>query len=157
MNFAPKPIAMAMLVTTTQLAGVAYAQVPKARAAPVVQPAARSGSSEETQRHFTDAVAAYARKDYGAAATDIRKVASLLRLDAGRAAGEAKQELHSSVAHLDTLAASVENGAVKGERSMAKAFAKADHARFESLGNGINDLGQKIGGTKKPSPFDAGA
>ena len=28
--------------------------------------------SEEPQRHFTDAVAAYAKKDYQAAATDIR-------------------------------------------------------------------------------------
>jgi hypothetical protein len=28
---------------------------------------------------------------------------------------------------------------------------------FESLGNGINAVGQKIGGTKKASPFDASA
>ena len=28
---------------------------------------------------------------------------------------------------------------------------------FESLGNAINAVGQKIGGTKKASPFDVGA
>src|ERR1017187_5575644 len=38
MNFALKSIALAMLVATTELAGVAYAQAPKAPAAPVVQP-----------------------------------------------------------------------------------------------------------------------
>ncbi len=187
--------------------------------------------SEEPQRHFTDAAAAYARKDYKAAATDIRKATGYLRLEAGRATGEARQELDGSVAQLDTLAASVEKGAVKDEQSMAKAFAKADHALalehrskaaeswtrkeydkagyelkaaaqglesaagwaggeaqagasatvadtralsdklasgatwtrdevakgFQSLGNGINALGQKIDGTKKASPFDVGA
>ncbi len=84
--------------------------------------------SEEPQRHFTDAVAAYAKKEYKAAATDVRKAASYLRLEAGRATGDAKQELDSSVAQLDRLAASVEKGAVKDEQSMAKAFAKANHA-----------------------------
>ena len=187
--------------------------------------------SEEPQRHFTDAIAAYSKKDYKAAATDIRKATSYLRLQAGRATAEAKQELNSSVAQLDTLAASVEKGAVKDEQSMAKAFAKADHALalqhrsmaaeswarkeydkagyelkaaahgfesaagwvggeakagasatvadtralgdklaagvtwtrdevvkgFDSLGNGITALGQKIGNNKKASPFDVGA
>ena len=84
--------------------------------------------TEEPQRHFTNAVAAYARKDYKAAATDIRKATSYLRLEAGRAAGESKQELDRSVAQLDVLAASVEKGAVKDEHSMAKVFANANHA-----------------------------
>jgi hypothetical protein len=187
--------------------------------------------SEEPQRHFTDAVAAYARKDYKAAAIDIRKATSYLRLEAGRATGGAKQELDSSIAQLDTLAATVEKGAVKDEQTMTKAFARADHAlalehrskaaeswvrkeyekagyelkaaahglesaaswagreekadasatvadiralgdklaaggawtrdevtkAFESLGNGINALGQKLGSTKKAPPFNAPA
>ena len=187
--------------------------------------------SEEPQRHFTDAIAAYSKQDYKAAATDIRKATSYLRLQAGRATAEAKQELDSSVAQLDTLAASVEKGVTKDEQSMVKAFAKADHALalqhrskaaeswarkeydkagyelkaaahglesaagwvggeakagasatvadtralgdklaagatwtrnevvkgFDSLGNGITALGQKIGNNKKASPFDVGA
>lgn len=84
--------------------------------------------SEEPQRHFMDAIEAHAKKDYEAAATDIRKATSYLRLEASRASGETKQELESSVAQLDALAASVEKGAVKDAQSMAKAFAKANQA-----------------------------
>jgi hypothetical protein len=49
--------------------------------------------TEEPQRHFTNAVVAYARKDYQAAAADIRKATSYLRLEAARATGEPKQAL----------------------------------------------------------------
>jgi hypothetical protein len=84
--------------------------------------------AEEPQRNFTNAVANYARKDYKGAATDIRKATSYLRLEAGRATGEPKLELDRSVAQLDTLAASVEKGAVKDEHAMAIAFANANHA-----------------------------
>ena len=83
---------------------------------------------EEPQRHFTDAVAAYAKKGYKTAATDIRKAIGFLRLEAGRATAAAKQELDSSVAQLDSLAATVEKGTLKNQQSMAKAFARANHA-----------------------------
>jgi hypothetical protein len=39
MRFARKPIALGLLVATIQLAGAAYAQAPKASAAPVEPPA----------------------------------------------------------------------------------------------------------------------
>ena len=84
--------------------------------------------SEEPQHHFTDAIAAYGRKDYKAAATDIRKATSYLRLEAGRASGDARRELDSSVAQLDRLSHSVEKGAARSEQSMTMAFAKANHA-----------------------------
>lgn len=183
--------------------------------------------SEQPQRHFTDAVAAYAGKDYKAAAADIRKGASYLRLEGARATGDAKHELHSSILQLDKVAASVEKGGMNEEHSMSRTFAKANHALalehrskaaeswarkeydkagyelkaaahglesaagwvggeaaagasatvadtralgdklaggatwtrdevgkgFESLGNGINALGQKIGGTKVAATF----
>lgn len=83
---------------------------------------------EEPQHNFTNAVADYAKKDYRAAATDIRKASGYLRLEAGRSAGDAKLALDHSVAQLDTLAAAVEKGTQKEEQSMAKAFAQADHA-----------------------------
>ena len=187
--------------------------------------------SDEPQRHFKDAVAAYAKKDYNAAATEIRKATGYLRLEADRATGTAKQELKGSVKQLDMLAASVERGAVREEQSVTKVFARADHALalahrskaaeswarrecdnagyelkaaanglesaaswagrkeqadtsatvadirelgdklaggatwtrdeiaqgFESLGNGINVVGHKIGSTEKASPFNAHA
>ncbi|MBI3575509.1 MAG: hypothetical protein HY083_07655 [Gammaproteobacteria bacterium] len=84
--------------------------------------------TEEPQRHFDSAVESFARKDYKAAATEIRKATGYLRLEAGRVTGDAKHALDSSVAELGKLAASVEKGAVKDEKVMDKAFAKADHA-----------------------------
>lgn len=84
--------------------------------------------SEEPQRHFGVAIEAYAKKDYKAAATEIRKATSYVRLEAGRAAGDAKEALQSSVTELDKLAASVEAGAVKDEKAMDKAFSHANHA-----------------------------
>jgi len=84
--------------------------------------------SAEPQRHFTDAVADYARKDYKTSAADIRKAAGYLRIEANRTTGKAKQELENSAARLDKLATSVGNGVVKAEQSMATEFAKANHA-----------------------------
>lgn len=84
--------------------------------------------SEEPQRHFGSAVEAYAKKNYKAAATEIRKATGYLRLEAARVTGDAKQALDHSVAKLDKLAASVEEGAVKDEKVMNRAFANASHA-----------------------------
>lgn len=84
--------------------------------------------SGEPQRLFSAAAAAYARRDYEAAAADIRKAIGHLRLETHRATGAAERELASSVAQLDSLAASIEGGALKDERSMARAFARAEHA-----------------------------
>jgi len=84
--------------------------------------------SEEPQRHFGSAVEAFARKDYKAAATEIRKATGYMRLESGRVTGDARQALDRSVAELDKLAASVEKGTVKDEKSMGKDFARANHA-----------------------------
>jgi hypothetical protein len=187
--------------------------------------------SEEPQRHFGSAIEAYVKKDYQAAATEIRKGTSYVRLEAGRATSEAKQALESSVAELDTLATSVEKGMVKEEKALDKAFTHANHALalahrtkaaeswarkeydkagyelkaaahglesaagwagaeakagaavavadtqalgdklasgatwareevvkgFESLGNAINAVGQKIGSSKKAAPVNVGS
>lgn len=84
--------------------------------------------SEEPQRHFGSAIKAYAKKEYQAAATEIRKATSYIRLEAGRATGDAKLALESSVAELDGLATSTEKGAVKDEKALATAFTHANHA-----------------------------
>lgn len=83
--------------------------------------------SEEPQHHFTEAVVAFANKDYKNAAIEIRKATSYIRLEARRAAGDVKLALDGSVTDLDKLALSVEQGTVKDEKSMDKAFAKANH------------------------------
>jgi hypothetical protein len=84
--------------------------------------------SDEPQHNFTNAAAAYARKDYKIASADIRKAAGYMRLEAGGATGEAKRELDSSVEQLGVLATSIEKGTAKAEQSMAMEFAKADDA-----------------------------
>jgi len=84
--------------------------------------------TEEPQRHFTDAAADYAAKEYKAAAADVRKAVAYLRLEAARASGDPKRELRSSVTELDRLAATLDKGAVKDEKKMDMDFAKANHA-----------------------------
>ena len=78
--------------------------------------------SEEPQRHFTDAVAAYAAKDYKAAAVDIRKATSYLRLEAGRAYRRRQTGTRQVDCATRRLAASVEKGAVKDEQTMTRRF-----------------------------------
>lgn len=84
--------------------------------------------AEEPQRHFGSALEAYAKKDYHAAATEILKTTSYLRLEAGRATSEAQQALETSVAELDTLAASVEKETVKDEKTLVTAFTHSHYA-----------------------------
>ncbi len=246
MNSALKPIALAILVATTQLASVAYAGAAKIPATAAATEASVSIKSPEEwvnetgntypaiaepQRHFTDAISAYARKDFKTAAADILDASAYLRVEAGRATGDAQRELDRSVAQLDRLATSVEKGAVKDRQTMTNDFAEANHALalehrskaaeswarekyhkagyefkaaagvlesgaawagaqaksgasatvaetralgnklasdanwtrdevakgFESLSQGINALGEKIGGNKRAPSFSAGA
>ena len=122
-----KPLTAAVLIASAQLSGVAFAQTTKAHAAPTAQAAPAAGS-EEPQQHFGSAVEAFARKDYKASASEIRKATGYMRLEARRVTGNARQELNSSVTELDKLAAAVEKGAVKDEKSMDEDFARANHA-----------------------------
>lgn len=84
--------------------------------------------SEEPQRHFTDAAAAYARQDFKEAAADIRKAAGYMRLESSRATGAAGKELSATTANLEALAGTVDRHAVKDNQSLDLAFARADHA-----------------------------
>jgi hypothetical protein len=127
MKLTLKPLIAAVLIASAQLSGVAFAQTTKTPAAPAAQ-VAPTPASEEPQQHFGSAVEAFARKDYKTAATEIRKATGYMRLEASRATGNTRQELNSSVAELDKLAASVEKGAVKDDKLMDKDFARANHA-----------------------------
>ena len=84
--------------------------------------------AEEPQRHFGSAFDAYVKKDSHAAAIEILKATSYLRLEAGRATSEAQQALETSVAELDTLAASVEKETVKDEKTLVTAFIHSHYA-----------------------------
>jgi hypothetical protein len=154
MKFVRSSIAFAVLVAATGGVGAAQAQggVPRAAStssrasaaiaapsptrsatdsignAPVSEATSRHPPADASQRHFTDAVAAMARNDYTAAASDIREATAYLRHEAQRATGHAKHELATSATELDRLADRVGQGAVRDERSVAGAFARAEHA-----------------------------
>lgn len=84
--------------------------------------------ADEPQRHFGAAAEAYAKKDYKAAATEVRKAASFVRLESARAAGDVKRGLDTAGADLQRTAAALDKGALKSEKDMEKTFARSEHA-----------------------------
>lgn len=84
--------------------------------------------AEEPQRHFSAAAEAYAKKDYQAAATEVRKAAAYVRLESARAVGDVKQSLDAANGRLEQTAQALDKGALKGEKEMDKVFANANHA-----------------------------
>lgn len=83
---------------------------------------------DEPDQHFRRASDNFARKDYRAAATEIRKGVAFLRLEAGRATADSKASLQSSAQELSQFADKVEKGAVRDAKEMNQAFAGANHA-----------------------------
>ncbi len=84
--------------------------------------------TQEPQRHFTAALAEFAKKDYQSAALDVRQASALLRLEATRAHGDARKALLGAEAQLDKTATALSRGKVKTERDLTTVFARADHA-----------------------------
>ncbi len=84
--------------------------------------------ADEPQRHFGAAVEAFAKKDYKAAATEVRKAAAYVRLESARAVGQAKTGLDAAGAGLEKTAQALDKGAIKAEKDLDTAFANANHA-----------------------------
>lgn len=88
--------------------------------------------ADEPQRHFGAAVEAFAKKDYKAAATEVRKAAAYVRLESARAVGQAKTGLEAAGAGLEKTAQALDKGAIKAEKDMEmdmdRAFANSNHA-----------------------------
>jgi hypothetical protein len=84
--------------------------------------------ADEPQRHFGAAADDFAKKDFKAAATEVRKAAAYLRLESARAVGEAKKGLDAAGADLEKTARALDKGAVKVEKDMDQSFANANHA-----------------------------
>lgn len=83
---------------------------------------------DEPDQHFRRASDNFAKKDYRAAAAEIRKGVAFLRLEAGRATADGKAALQSSAQELSQLADKVEKGAVRDASELNQPFAKANHA-----------------------------
>jgi len=122
-----KALTAASLMATAQLSGVAFARDTTGSATPIASTAS-AATTREPQQHFVDVVDAMAKRDYKAAATEIRRAADYMRREAGRATGDARLEIDRSVTELDRLAYAVEKGAVRDEKSVDGVFARADHA-----------------------------
>ncbi len=83
---------------------------------------------DEPDQHFHRAYDNFAKKDYHAAAAEIRKGAAFIGLEAGRATADGKAALQSSAQELSQLADSVEKGAVKNANELNPHFARANQA-----------------------------
>jgi hypothetical protein len=84
--------------------------------------------SDEHENYFQKAHQAVLKKNYKAAAADIRKAVAFLKLDAAVAAGEAKKALTDSVNELEKLADDMGKGGVTSAKALEQAFARADYA-----------------------------
>lgn len=84
--------------------------------------------AQEPQRHLTVAIQDYAKKDYKAAAAEVRKASAYVRLESARAVGEAKAGLDSADTTLEQSARALDKGAIEDAKTLDTAFAKAEHA-----------------------------
>ena len=99
--------------------------------------------------HRSKAVESWTRKEYDKAGYELKAAAHGLESAASWAGAEAKAGASATVTDARALGDKLASGATWTRDEVAKGF--------ESLGNSINALGQKIGGTKKASPIDVGA
>jgi hypothetical protein len=83
---------------------------------------------DEPEIHFQKAHEFFIKKDFKAAASEIRKGAAFLKLEAGRSTTDGKKALMASGDELGKLADDVEKGTVASEKQLKDAFARADHA-----------------------------
>jgi hypothetical protein len=84
--------------------------------------------ADEPQHHYMRAFENFLKHDWEAAAVEIRKGAAFMKLEAARAAGDAKKGLTASVQMLEKLADDIEKGAVRSAKDLQDVFAKAEHA-----------------------------
>jgi hypothetical protein len=83
---------------------------------------------QQPQRHFTAAAVAFAAKDYGLAAAEIRKAESYIHKESGRASGSARSDLDDAAGRLEDLARSVQTGSEQDAAVLRRAFAAANRA-----------------------------
>ncbi len=84
--------------------------------------------ADQPGEHMKKAQVSFLKKDYKAAASEIRKAAAYLYGAASYAAQDAKKGLIASAHEMDKLAVDVEKGAVKSTGVLKATFARAEHA-----------------------------
>jgi len=77
---------------------------------------------------FVKYIFAFFKRNYRAAAAELREGAVFLKAEGGRATGDAEHALEASAQELDKLATETAEAAVKSVQDLDNAFARADHA-----------------------------
>lgn len=83
---------------------------------------------DEPEEHFRKARESFLKKDFNAAAAEIRQGEAFLKLETRDATEEAKQALIASSREVERLAQGVEKGTVTSTQELRRAFARADLA-----------------------------
>jgi len=83
-------------------------------------------------KRFQAAHEDFLRRDFKAAATELRKAAAYLRLESSRATDEGKKALQASVRDLEALAREAEQSGITNEMRLKSAFAGAEQALANS-------------------------
>lgn len=87
--------------------------------------------TEEPESHFQKADEFFLKKDFKAAASEIRKGAGFLKQKAKDAAKDSKEGLTASVRELEKLAKDIEKGMVTSEEKLKDTFARS----YQALAN----------------------
>jgi len=91
--------------------------------------------------HLVKARGEFLKEDHAGAATDIRKAAAVLNLEASRPTSEGRAALLTSVEALNEVAASVERGSISSVRNFDSRVAHAHHPLLsKSLGSRLGAL-----------------
>ena len=99
--------------------------------------------------HRAKGAESWAGKEYDKVGYEFKTAAHGLENAAGWAGAEAKTGAAAAVAETKVLGNKLASGATWTREEVAKGF--------ESLGNAINALGQKIGSNKKAAPVNVGS
>jgi len=83
---------------------------------------------DEPEYHFHSASRYFSQGNYSRSAGEVRIVAALFKIEAGRHDATNKAELDAQAQHLDGLAAEIGKGSVKFPKELNNAFAAADLA-----------------------------
>ncbi|MEZ6097833.1 MAG: hypothetical protein R3E01_02565 [Pirellulaceae bacterium] len=83
---------------------------------------------DEPAHHMKQAHESFLKKDFKAAAHELRLAGGFLHAAASNAAGDAKAALVASANEVDRLAKDVESGTVKSAKTLENTFARAEHA-----------------------------
>ena len=144
-------IALTALAAAAMALGTVSAQAAPAAATPAATAATQAAASAQPQRHFTSAIAAYAKKDYKAAAS----WASKDYREADHGLDSAAHSLHNAAIWSGKQAAAAAGATVADTKALGgklvsgAAYTRDEVAKgFEALCNGIEVMGRHIVGSK---------